>query len=80
MGLIISGNGLKCRWLIYCLKRKLINEGFYQLYEIIVQLQLEASDGKKYETDCTDTEGLLRINQKLNMIRINTLYLLKTKN
>lgn len=47
------------------LKRKLTKEGFYQLYEIIVQLKLESSDGKKYTTDCTDTEGLLRIIQSI---------------
>ncbi len=45
------------------LKRKLTKEGFSQLYEIIVQLKLKASDGKKYTTDCSDTEGLLRIIQ-----------------
>ena len=33
------------------------------MYEIIVQLKLESSDGKKYTTDCADTEGLLRIIQ-----------------
>ncbi|PKQ60243.1 hypothetical protein BZG02_20065 [Labilibaculum filiforme] len=47
------------------LKRKLIKEGFSQLYEIIVQLKLESADGKKYETDCSDTEGLLRIIQSI---------------
>jgi len=47
------------------LKRKLKKEGFSQLYEIIVQLKLEASDGKKYKTDCADTEGLLRIIQSI---------------
>ena len=47
------------------LKRKLEQEGFSQLYEIIVQLKLEASDGKKYLTDCTDTQGLLRIIQSI---------------
>jgi len=47
------------------LKRKLIKEGFNQLYEIIVQLKLESADGKKYETDCSDTEGLLRIIQSI---------------
>jgi hypothetical protein len=29
------------------LKRKLVKEGFNQLYEIIVQLKLESEDGKK---------------------------------
>lgn len=47
------------------LKRKLTKEGFNQLYEIIVQLKLEASDRKKYTTDCADTEGLLRIIQSI---------------
>ncbi len=47
------------------LKRKLTKEGFNQLYEIIVQLKLKASDGKKYSTDCADTEGLLRIIQSI---------------
>jgi len=47
------------------LKRKLTKEGFSQLYEIIVQLKLESSDGKKYKTDCADTEGLLRIIQSI---------------
>jgi hypothetical protein len=47
------------------LKRKLIKEGFNQLYEIIVQLKLESEDGKKYVTDCSDTEGLLRIIQSI---------------
>ena len=47
------------------LKRKLTKEGFSQLYEIVVQLKLESSDGKKYSTDCADTEGLLRIIQSI---------------
>ena len=47
------------------LKRKLTKEGFNQLYEIIVQLKLESTDGKKYVTDCADTEGLLRIIQSI---------------
>jgi hypothetical protein len=47
------------------LKRKLTKEGFSQLYEIIVQLKLESADGKRYVTDCSDTEGLLRIIQSI---------------
>lgn len=47
------------------LKRKLSKEGFSQLYEIIVQLKLESSDGKKYITDCANTEGILRIIQSI---------------
>ncbi|NQU86320.1 MAG: Bro-N domain-containing protein, partial [Mariniphaga sp.] len=47
------------------LKRKLNTEGFSQLYEIIVQLKMISSDGKKYLTDCADAKGLLRIIQSI---------------
>jgi hypothetical protein len=47
------------------LKRKLNSEGFSQLYEIIVQLKIISSDGKKYMTDCADAKGLLRIIQSI---------------
>jgi len=47
------------------LKRKLNSEGFSQLYEIIVQLKMISSDGKKYVTDCADAKGLLRIIQSI---------------
>ena len=47
------------------LKRKIQQEGFFQLYEFIVQLKMESADGKKYATDCTDTNNLLRIIQSI---------------
>lgn len=48
------------------LKIKLREEGFQiELYEKIVQLKLTASDGKKYLTDCADTETLLRVIQSI---------------
>lgn len=47
------------------LKRKLKKEGFEQLYEKIVQLKLEASDGKNYKTDCATTETMFRIIQSI---------------
>jgi DNA-damage-inducible protein D len=44
------------------LKRKLTNEGLMiELYEKIVQLKVQSTDGKKYTTDCANTEGVLRI-------------------
>ena len=46
------------------LKIKLNGEGF-ESYEKIVQLKLVSSDGKGYETDCVDTEVLLRIIQSI---------------
>ena len=48
------------------LKIKLSNEeGFVQLYEKIVQLKMESSDGKKYNTDCADVQTMLRIVQSV---------------
>ena len=47
------------------MKHKLEQEGFIQLYDIIVQLKLESLDGKKYATDCTNTQGLLLIIQSI---------------
>lgn len=47
------------------LKTKLTKEGYFELYEKIVQLKLRAPDGKMRMTDCTDTEGLLRIIQSI---------------
>jgi len=36
------------------------------VYEKIVQLKMLASDGKKYSTDCFNTEDLLRIIQSIS--------------
>ena len=46
------------------LKKKLTKEGS-QLYEKIVQLKFKAADGKKYATDCLDTQDLLRLIQSV---------------
>jgi hypothetical protein len=46
------------------LKNRLTKEGS-QLYENIVQLKFEASDGKKYATDCLQTQDLLRLIQSI---------------
>ena len=40
-------------------------EGFSELYEKIVQLKMEAPDGKMRETDCSDTETIFRILQSI---------------
>lgn len=47
------------------LKAKLKDEGANQLYEKIVQLKLESSDGKKYKTDAADLKGIFRIIQSI---------------
>ena len=47
------------------LKRKLISEGYSELYEKIVQLKLKSSDGKLYETDASNLETIFRIIQSI---------------
>ncbi len=47
------------------LKRKLISEGYSELYDKIVQLKLVSSDGKLYETDSTNLQGIFRIIQSI---------------
>jgi|GEM_PF-1089782 len=47
------------------LKRKLAKEGYYELYEKIVQLKFSAADGKFYATDCANTETMFRIIQSI---------------
>jgi len=46
------------------LKKKLKDEGF-ELYDKIVQLKFIAKDGKKYATDCANTETILRLIQSI---------------
>jgi hypothetical protein len=46
------------------LKKKLSKEGS-QLYENIVQLKMQSSDGKYYKTDVADTEQLFRLIQSI---------------
>jgi hypothetical protein len=47
------------------MKIRVAEEGGFQLSTICRQLKLESSDGKKYETDCADTEGVFRIIQSI---------------
>lgn len=48
------------------LKRKIKEEeGADQLYDKIVQLKMESSDGKKYSTDAADLQGVFRIIQSI---------------
>jgi DNA-damage-inducible protein D len=45
------------------LKKKLIQEGFFEVSEKIGQLKLTSPDGKERDTDCADTETVFRIVQ-----------------
>lgn len=49
----------------YRMKIRVKNEDGVELSTFCRQLKLEASDGKKYETDCADTESLFRIIQSM---------------
>ncbi|MBA4318220.1 MAG: phage antirepressor protein, partial [Flavobacterium sp.] len=49
----------------YKMKIRVKGEDGIQLSTICRQLKLEASDGKKYETDCANTEGIFRIIQSI---------------
>jgi prophage antirepressor-like protein len=55
------------------LKKKLATEGYSEVSEKIGQLKLEASDGKKYETDCANTETMLRIVQSIPSPKVEPL-------
>lgn len=47
------------------LKKKLTDEGYFEVSEKIGQLKLLANDGKKYLTDCANTETIFRIIQSI---------------
>lgn len=49
----------------YKMKIRVKGEDGIELSTICRSLKLEASDGKKYETDCADTEGVFRIIQSI---------------
>lgn len=47
------------------LKKKLTDEGYFEVSEKIGQLKLPAPDGKMRETDCANTETIFRIIQSI---------------
>lgn len=49
----------------YKMKIRVKSEDEIELSTICRQLKLESSDGKKYETDCANTEGIFRIIQSI---------------
>jgi DNA-damage-inducible protein D len=49
----------------YKMKTRMKDEERAELSTICRQLKLESSDGKKYETDCANTEGIFRIIQSI---------------
>jgi hypothetical protein len=49
----------------YRMKEREKSEAGTELSTICRQLKMEASDGKKYQTDCANTEGIFRIIQSI---------------
>ena len=49
----------------YKMKIRVKTEESAELSTFCLQLKLESTDGKKYETDCSNTEGLFRIVQSI---------------
>lgn len=47
------------------LKKRELDSSGIQLSTFCVQLRLESTDGKRYQTDCTDNEGVLIIIQSI---------------
>lgn len=47
------------------LKKKLTDEGYFEVSEKIGHLKMEAPDGKMRQTDCANTETMLRIIQSI---------------
>jgi hypothetical protein len=53
------------------MKIRVEGEEKIELSTICRQLKLLSSDGKKYETDCADTEGIFRIIQSIPSPKLN---------
>ena len=49
----------------YRIKKRAVNEEKMELSTICRQLKLDASDGKKYKSDCANTEGIFRLIQSI---------------
>jgi DNA-damage-inducible protein D len=63
VGALTDSTDAKDYW--YRMKNRVKSEDGIELSTICRQLKLLASDGKKYATDCADTEALLRIIQSI---------------
>jgi len=63
VGVLTDSNNPRVYW--NAMKVRVKSDDGFQLSTICRQLKLEASDGKKYETDCANTEGMFRIVQSI---------------
>ena len=55
------------------LKKKLTNEGYFEVSEKIGQLKMMAPDGKQRMTDCASTETMFRIIQSIPSSKVEPL-------
>ena len=62
-GALTNSNNPRDYW--YRIKKRLSDEEKAELSTICRQLKLSASDGKKYNTDCANSEGIFRIIQSI---------------
>jgi len=60
----ILTDSVKPRDYWHVMKIRVKSEDGVELSTICRQLKLESSDGKMYETDCANTEGIFRIIQR----------------
>lgn len=63
VGALTDSNKPRVYW--HAMKVRVKSESGIELSTICRQLKLESSDGKKYDTDCANTEGLFRIIQSI---------------
>jgi len=63
VGVLTGSNKPRDYW--YRLKQRELESSGVQLSTFCRQLKLKSSDGKEYETDCADTEGIFRIIQSI---------------
>ncbi|MEA3443405.1 MAG: Bro-N domain-containing protein [Bacteroidota bacterium] len=62
-GVLTDSNNPRDYW--YRIKKRAGEEEAMELSTICRQLKLDSSDGKKYKTDCANTEGIFRIIQSI---------------
>jgi len=62
-GALTNSNNPRDYW--YRIKKRLSDEEKAELSTICRQLKLDSSDGKKYNTDCANSEGIFRIIQSI---------------
>ncbi|MDO9097070.1 MAG: Bro-N domain-containing protein [Candidatus Methanoperedens sp.] len=62
----------------YRLKKRELESSGIELSTICRQLKLLSSDGKKYETDCANTESMFRIIQSITFTPLSQQFLTPT--